>query len=93
VRGQNARVDELSRRFFDTWFEVAERGAVRVADDVRLRELVEARERFLKRSQARLVNPKLLAGWRGGVPGRVTFRWSQVSRLVNDVVEGLDAGA
>lgn len=93
VRGQNARVDELSRRFFDTWFGVAERGAIGVAGDVRLRELVEARERFLKRSQARLVNPKLLAGWRGGVPGRVTFRWSQVSRLVNDVVEGLDAGA
>lgn len=96
VRSRNARVDEITRRFFNVWFDRVRRTEVAtVADDDSLRRAVAAREQFLKRSQARLVNDKLLAGWQGGTPSRVTFRWSQVSRLVTDVLEGLgvDAGA
>jgi hypothetical protein len=94
VRARNARVDEITRRFFDVWFELVRRGEVdKVADNASLRETIETRERFLKRGQARLANPKLLAGWQAGIPGRVTFRWTQVSRLVTDLREGLQDSA
>jgi hypothetical protein len=99
VRSRNARIDEITRRFFDVWFDRAIRADVDgVADDADLREVVAGRERFLKGSQARLRNDKLLAAWQASPPGRVTYRWSQVSRLVTDVIEGLegidgDAGA
>jgi hypothetical protein len=95
VRSRNARVDAITRRFFDIWFDRARGSDVDgVADDDALREAVAAREQFLKRSQARLVNGKLLAGWQGGAPGRVEFRWRQVRQLVSDMHEGLarDAG-
>jgi hypothetical protein len=94
VRARNARVDEITRRFFDVWFDRVRRSEVAdVADDEPLRRSVAAREQFLKRSQARLVNDKLLAGWQGGLPGRVTYRWAQVNRLVSDVLEGVGVGA
>lgn len=90
VRSRNARVDELTRRFFDQWFDRVRRGDVtNVADDPALRSGIEARERFLKRGQARLSNTKLLAGWQGGLPSRVSFRWAQVQQLVTDVQQGL----
>ena len=94
VRSRNARVDEITRRFFDVWFDRVRRGDVdNVADDEGLRRMVGAREQFLKGAQARLTNEKLLAGWQGGTPSRVTFRWAQVTLLVTDVLNGLEADA
>jgi uncharacterized protein DUF6361 len=94
VRTRNARVDELTRRFFSVWFDRVRQGDVDgIGDDDRLRDAVEGRERFVKRCQARLTNSKLLAGWQGGFPSRVTFRWTQVSRLVTDLREGLRGSA
>lgn len=91
VLGENALIDPISRRFFDVWFQRMLRGDVGgIADDDALRSAVEERERFLKRGQARLSNPKLLAAWQGGSPSRVVFRWGQVSQMVTDVLEGLD---
>jgi len=88
---RNTRIDPVSRRFFDVWFDRMQHGDVdSVADDKALRAAVADRERFLKRNQARLSNPKLLASWQGGSPGRVVFRWNQVSLMVSDVIEGLD---
>ncbi|MBI2170314.1 MAG: hypothetical protein HYU28_12570 [Actinobacteria bacterium] len=93
VRLRNPRIDELSRRFFDVWFDRIHRQEVAaIADDAKLRALVVDRERFLKRSQGRLVNQKLLGGWRGGTSGRANFRWPQVHRLVSDVITGLEGG-
>lgn len=93
VRSANVRVDDLSRRFFDTWLDVAQRGDVDgIADRSELRDLVAAREVFLKRGQARLENPKLLGAWTGGTAARITFRWSQVHRLVTDILDGLGRG-
>jgi hypothetical protein len=93
VRSANVRVDELSRRFFDTWLELAQHGEVEdIADRRELRQLVAARESFLKKGQARLENPKLLGAWNGGTAARVTFRWTQVHRLVSDILDGLGCG-
>lgn len=93
VRAENARIDHISQAFFNVWFDRILRDQHEgIADDHDLRQLVKQREQFLKQGQARLVNDKLLAGWQGGAAGRVNYRWRQVTRLVNDVVEGLDAG-
>ncbi len=90
ILSSNIRVDAFSRRFFDTWLDLARRGDVDdIADRTALRQSVEARELFLKKGQARLQNPKLLGAWTGGTAARVTFRWSQVHRLVTDILDGL----
>jgi hypothetical protein len=90
VRTQNPRIDELARRFFDTWFGVIQRDDLNgLADQSAMRDLVCDRERLLKKNQARLSNPRLLGGWKGGVAAPVDYRWRQVHRLVSDVVEGL----
>jgi hypothetical protein len=96
VRSRNARIDENTRRFFDVWFDRVIRSDVDgIADDQDLREMVAAREQFLKRSQARLSNDKLLASWQPGPPSRIAYRWGPVARMITDMVEGLgdDAGA
>jgi hypothetical protein len=99
VRSRNARIDEITRRFFDVWFDRVVRADVDgIGDDDDLRRTVAAREQFLKRGQARLTNDKMLASWQAGPPRPVSYRWSQVSQLVGDVLEGLegpgaDAGA
>lgn len=96
VRLQNAHVDPITSLFFDVWFGRMGRDELDgIADDADLRNGVMARERSLKKGQARLANDKLLANWRGPNYSRVTFRWGQVHQLVSDVIEGLaaDAGA
>jgi hypothetical protein len=93
VIAMNQRIDPGSRKFFNLWFDRMRAGEVTgVADDATLRLLVRNRE-GLKRGNARLGNPALLAGWQGGEAGRVTFRWAQVHRLIADLREGLDGNA
>jgi hypothetical protein len=68
--------------------------ALNCMSDRHLRELVAERERRIKRGQSRLVNDKLLGAWAGeSGAGRLTFRWSQVRRMVTDMQQGLAASA
>jgi hypothetical protein len=92
VRLRNPNINLLTTNFFDQWFDVARRGStVDVAADGPLRLVVADRERQTKGpGSARLENDKLLASWGGGAPGPTTFRWTQISRLVNDIVAGLE---
>jgi hypothetical protein len=90
VRRRNRNIKRLATDFFDQWFSVAaERGSHNLTADQELRQAIQLRERRLKGANARLSNDKLLATWGGGASGQTTFRWPQVSRLVNDVVAGL----
>ncbi len=91
VRGRNPRVNEFTRGFFDTWFQVLVSGnANGIADDAALRAGVIDREVFLKKpAQSRLKNSKMLAAWQGTTPRPLTYRWPQVQQLVNDVHDGL----
>lgn len=53
---------------------------------------IQMQERHVKRSLARLHNPKRLHAWDGASrPGRLLFRWPQVRVLLRDIHEGLDA--
>ena len=62
-----------------------------IADDARARDFIANRERAQKKSQARLRNEKLLSAWSGASgSGQLTFRWSNVRRIVTDIHDGLE---
>ena len=87
------RLPERQRRFVEAWSKrITEAGPKTVADDDRLRGLVEDREYQLKDARARLVNPNRLLDWNGraGV-GRMDFRWVRVRQLLIDMHRGLAA--
>lgn len=95
VSKQNARVSWLTRSFIDHWCDFAIEGQPNgVAHDGRVIALVTNREKAQKKAQSRLTNERLLKQWGGASgTGRLAFRWDRVKVLVNDVAEGLHAGA
>lgn len=80
------------RAFVDTWLDAVTGGAVTgAAENTSLRDLVADRERSVKRAQSRLINDRLLRTWSGGSgTRRLSFRWTQVRRLLLDVHNGLE---
>ena len=68
---------------------IREQSGTELADSRSARTLVEAREYYQKRNQARLRNDRLMSQW-GGASGsdRLNFRWPVVRRLLNDIAEG-----
>jgi hypothetical protein len=93
VRSVNPRVPPLSKAFVDRWVGLVRRGQAGVGDAA-ARQLVAARERQQKGSQARLVNDRLLWQW-GGRSGtaRLTFRWDRVTQLLGDIQRGRERDA
>jgi hypothetical protein len=73
----------LARRFIDAWIHVARSGNPLSPE---ARSLIAAREREQKGAQARLRNDRLLRQW-GGSSGadRISFRWGQTRRMLNDL--------
>ena len=90
---RQVRVPARQHKFVNAWSErIAENGPSAVADDDRLRTLIEHRERHLKGPRARLVNPTRLLDWNGRVGvGRMNFRWHRVRQLLLDLHRGLAA--
>ena len=87
------RVPGPQHRFVEAWSRrITETSPDTVADDERLRRLVEDREYRLKGARARLVNPNRLLDWNGraGVV-RMDFRWIRVRQLLIDLHRGLAA--
>lgn len=91
VLGQNPRITRITQRFVDAWFTAVTKGdaAHGLHPTSRLRDLVEQREREVKKGQARLANPKLLELWGGGSAGGLNYRWPTVRRIVTDIQEGM----
>lgn len=87
VREQNPNLSWTTRRFVEDWVDLLRAGVS--PDRPEAAALVTARERAVKRKQSRLDNEKLLRSWSGASgTGRLTYRWSNVQRLVGDVLEG-----
>lgn len=89
-----ARVTYRTRAFVEAWASSVASGAVAEAltdPSGALRILITNREQSIKRGQSRLTNTRLLASW-GGASGTspLTFRWTQVRRIVTDIHEGLN---
>jgi Family of unknown function (DUF6361) len=93
VMSRSPEVRPATHRFLDLWFDwVCRLELDRAADDQALRGLVASRERLQKGTQSRLVNDRLLASWSGRAgTGRLTYRWDQVNRMLQDLHDGLEA--
>ncbi|MEV0842017.1 DUF6361 family protein [Actinocatenispora sera] len=74
------------RTFVDEWIAAIRATHGPPADNARLRELVGRRERQVKKTQSRLVSERLLRTWTGASgSARLTYRWGQVCRLLDDL--------
>lgn len=95
VTAVNPQVRPVTRAFLTTWFNrVCSLDVGQAADDKALRQMIGRRERTQKGSQSRLTNDRLLASWSGeSGTRRLTYRWGQVNRLVQDLHDGLEAAS
>lgn len=91
VLSVNPGVRPNTRRFLETWFErVVSLEIENPGTDTGLRRLIADQERRQKGNQSRLINPRLLASWSGEAgTGRLTFRWRQANRILQDIHDGL----
>jgi len=91
----NPQVRPVTRGFLRTWFDrVCGLELRQAADDDALRQLIACRERAQKCSQSRLTNDRLLAAWSGqSGTRRLTYRWDQVNRIIQDLHDGLEAAS
>ena len=84
-----------TRAFVERWVEELKRVGPRaiVADNSTARTLVRDREVRLKRSRARLTNPRRLELWGGDSgTGRMAYRWGPAKRILTDIFDGLARG-
>jgi hypothetical protein len=92
VFSSGANVSPHARRFVSHWLQQVAAG-VDVANSGELRQAVRTRERQLKKSLARLTNPRALENW-GGAAGaqQLEYRWTEGRAAVNDIAAGLGVG-
>ena len=82
-----------TRRFVDEWLALAlDRDLKGIESNPKAAGLIRARERSLKRGQARLESPRALELW-GGAAGasQLDYRWRTVQTIVADIQRGLGA--
>ena len=92
TRSSGGTVGYPTRAFVERWVSnLKGRGPAMIADEgSEARALVRDREIRLKRSRARLTNPRRLELW-GGESGTwlMDFRWGSARRLLQDIFDGL----
>ncbi len=87
-----SRVSTETQMFVGEWFNVCKSSDLsKLSSNARAHELVQLREKSMKRSQSRFTNERLLKEW-GGRSGtqRLSFRWGQIQVLLNDIDQGLN---
>ena len=92
VLEQNPAVNLRAHRFIDDWLDLLrEADLASLADNDAAREFIRKREREHKRSQARLVNKRLLQAWLGSSGSSpLVYRWPQLRPVLNDIHDGLE---
>jgi hypothetical protein len=92
VLEQNPGVNARSRRFIDMWLDLLPDADLAVlAGNENVRLFIRRREREHKRTQARLVNKRLLQAWLGSSGSRqLVYRWAQVRPIIHDIHDGLE---
>jgi hypothetical protein len=93
LHAAGARVPSRTERFTKDWVAMVLSAASpgKLAGHSAARQLVKERERALKKSLARLENPRALELWNGAAgAGRLDFRWGVSRQIVTDVMEGLN---
>jgi hypothetical protein len=89
LREINPRIAPGAVQFSQRWLELAIARPESLQSDEEARRLISDRELRLKSSLARLHNPRALERWTGesGI-GRLTFRWPNAQRILQDIVLG-----
>lgn len=89
---RNARIPESTKRFVETWCALIYQNMSSdgISEHTEARDLIREREVRLKRNRSRLENNRYLELWRGSSgTAMMEYRWTQVSRIVRDIREGL----
>jgi len=95
VLAEGARVHPSTRRFIDSWLDLATHNGnlsdnSAIEREPRARAVISQRERSIKRDRARLHNKRALELWRGDAgTAPLSYRWPQAQRIVLDILEGL----
>lgn len=86
----NPNLKRPSRVFITNWLQLALSDPENLTENNRARHLILQRERQLKRSLARLDNPRALELWTGasGI-GRLNYRWFITQTLLADILEAV----
>jgi hypothetical protein len=89
VESEGARVGVPTKAFVTEWCREAIGGDPRaVASSKRARDLVERRERALKRKLARVDNQRARDRWAGAAgTARLAYRWPNASRIAADIIK------
>lgn len=95
VRGSNPGIKESTRRFIDSWLDfVYSSKPAELRDNVAVAALIRERERHLKKSLARIDNPRAQERWEGASgTAQLDYRWRISHRLLDDIFAGLEANA
>ncbi|HEX3045288.1 MAG TPA: DUF6361 family protein [Bacillota bacterium] len=89
---KEARVTFQTRIFIDRWLQLIfqEVGLKGVIDHPSVYQFIKDREIRLKRSLARLENPRALENWNGSSGDfQLNYRWRITKVLVKDILDGL----
>jgi hypothetical protein len=88
VEVPGARIGLLTKQFVTDWCRVALFGDTGTsATSKRARDLVESRERALKRRLARVDNQRSRERWGGGSgTARLNYRWPNAARIAADII-------
>ena len=92
VLDKGHRITPATRRFVEAWVHAVHRAPDSLADERPIRDLVMHREMRLKKARSRFSNLKARRQWSGYAGmGRMTFRWQNAHRLLDDLFAGSDA--
>ena len=92
VRSENPRIPVPTQAFINAWldFVLAGSPAADVRDRLDARTMIANREKRLKGALSRLANANALRMWGGeSAANQLSYRWTQVQTIVNDIVRGL----
>jgi len=92
VHAVNPRITNPTYEFINTWWDLALAGnAARLCQSATARSLIRERERRLKKSLARIDNPRAQELWTGDSgTARLDFRWRISQQLLGDILDGLE---
>jgi hypothetical protein len=91
----NQRIPERTKSFINSWLILAlqEKGLRGLLDSSSVQNLIENRERFLKKNQARLFNSRALELWSGAAgTARLDYRWGTVRTFLTDIHQASKEG-
>ncbi len=90
TNNQGYNITYSTQHFVEKWINFTRSSPHSLIDNIEAKELVMNREIRLKGSRSRFKNQRALDQWSGFAGmGRLTYRWPNVKRLLNDLYQGL----